>query len=242
MAKLCVLVAVVFVFGVQSAPQKELTCSVASLQEDMEKSLMSCMISEPLLMMEIMKNMRSPDKMENIGFICDNKQKMAALLNCMIHKFSECVPPSAQDMIFKIIPDEKRWGDVFTLVCDNKEVLSEQCMSPTDSQRFLQCYTEKLGGLSNLVSTLGSSENLNPLLCKVISWDMQCFKANAGSCSGDYLDLMMRLLKMVVSVPNCPMTLAGHKLENALSSIMVHGHPLHFQPQGEARYKTPGNY
>lgn len=221
-----------------------MSCSMdkATMAKDFEKALMSCALHSVdfRLMEKIIENISHLEKLLTIKFVCEYQTDFAKLAYCMVGKYAQCLPEDVKPVVEPMLPNEARWEEIIKFACDNRKVLSDQCMTQESSKQFIDCYKGKLQENVATLTSAASSQNINPLLCSIQQWDKECMSTHAGSCSTNYVQSVNNLVSMILNHPTCTNVLGDNtKLGSALSSILLKGHPLLFQPQGPAQKRGP---
>lgn len=208
-----------------------LTCSADTMMEDFEKSLMSCMIHnvDAGLMIKIIENIKHPEKLLTLDFICGYQDDMAKIVECMVQKYAECLPSEISKIVLPLAPSEQRWKKIIKFACAHRNVLSDQCLTEDSSSKFMNCYQNKLGEITAFSSLSATKQ----LLCRVRQSFDGCILdiSGSGKCSDNYFNMVGQIVNMMVDLPSCPNF--GKKVVNPFSGVLLQGHPLKFEPMGK---------
>ncbi|KAK0045801.1 hypothetical protein Bpfe_024800 [Biomphalaria pfeifferi] len=207
-------------------------------QEALEKDLLSCVAHNPKLMLEIIEHLKNPESMLNADFICNNQKDLVDVLICMENKLITCLPNG--EFISSMLPSKQKWLEGLKFVCDHRtDLIENQCMQST-TQQFLQCYFGKLQGLSQIAAGGLTRDSLQNALCSIVKMEESCIQSFHGTCNQQVVSLMFQALEIFFPMDKCPAD--NLNLQNPLfNSILVHGQPLQFMPQGEIKYNIVPN-
>ncbi|CAG5119644.1 unnamed protein product [Candidula unifasciata] len=221
------LVAVMFV-----SAQTGSSCQLN--QQEIRKDILECIAHEPSLFFQVMEHINNPKSMATVDFICKNQNDVVGIALCLEDKLASCYP-SVKDVIKQYLPNKEHLSKALQFMCEHKKDFVENtCMNPGQAQEFMQCYMGKLG---STMMTLRSDHDIQTAMCSVIHSEEQCIKQYHGSCTTNYVDLVVQLLNILA--PYCPVVVLDIKnqaLNEAMGSMLVNGQPLMFQPQGEVKY------
>uniref|UniRef100_A0A0B7A1K9 Secreted protein n=1 Tax=Arion vulgaris TaxID=1028688 RepID=A0A0B7A1K9_9EUPU len=212
----------VTIISAQIAPECKLT------QDEIRNDIMECVAHEPALLLQVIGHMQKPESMETTKFICQNQKDIVDLILCLENKFASCYP-SARDLIMQYVPNQDRWSDALSFMCEHKNDLIEtNCMDQRQTQEFMHCY---LGKLTNTMQAVRENQDMQAAVCSVVHLEEQCFKTYHGACSQTQVGLFIQILDKLI--PYC----SEVKIVN---KDQVNGNPLKFEPQGGARYEVRG--
>jgi len=197
---------IIIAFSIQAglAANAGLTCTTDNVIEEFEKSMMSCMIRgvDTKLMIKIIENIKHPEKMMNLDFVCGYQNDMAKIMTCMVQKYSQCLPSELKKSLQPLFPNEEQWRHIIRFACDERKVLTNQCMTPEASQKFMKCYKNKLVGINDLTS-LNSAKAFDQVYCHVRQSFDECITMHSGSCSTEYIEVLDKLIGIIKEDVQC---------------------------------------
>ncbi|XP_059139013.1 uncharacterized protein LOC131927261 [Physella acuta] len=203
-------------------------------QEKIQKDIMECAVHEPFLMVEIVKHMDNPKGMLSSDFICSNIKALADIFVCLESKTTECLSSEQQNILLEMLPSKQRLENLLQFVCQHKtELIETQCMDSDQVREFMQCYAGKLQG----IQLFGfNKDNIQSTICSIATAEESCLSNFHGTCSEQVVSLLYQTLEKMFNLDSCP-----KQLNNPFDSILVHGQPLQFKPQGDIGYNIVTN-